>query len=182
MTYRNASHQASAITTTLHRPTTGTALIPRNKGKNKKASYIPTPTLHLHTSLTNFLLTIVAYVSITDIMFTEILDLLTPELMEGRRDVKEVLERRNRDAVWFVLWRERARVVGAERDGDGAEDGEGHEDRLRERGDEHEDRANWNTDSGSDGDRGRDRHWNRNRNRNRRNREEMNRWGFIHIY
>ncbi|KAF1965582.1 ARM repeat-containing protein [Bimuria novae-zelandiae CBS 107.79] len=74
--------------------------------------YTATPTKMLWEALVRFLSKVARYVPISDELFDEVLDMLESVLDEP--EVKEALEKRNKDAVWLRLYRRSRDAAGEE--------------------------------------------------------------------
>jgi hypothetical protein len=76
----------------------------RKVGEGESHYYVQAPMRIIFDALISLLSCIVGYVDISDELFDEALDTLLPA-MEWRDDVREILEKRNPDAVWLALLR-----------------------------------------------------------------------------
>lgn len=71
---------------------------------NGQQHYVDAPSRIIWESLVRLLSTLVCYVAVSDNIFDEILDMLSP-ILATQHDVREAMETRNPDAVWLALWR-----------------------------------------------------------------------------
>ncbi|KAL9097452.1 MAG: hypothetical protein Q9165_000348 [Trypethelium subeluteriae] len=70
--------------------------------RNTTVAYIDAPARRIWKALINVLVIFVEYVPVNEEIFDDILRILEP-LLEGRDDIRRVLERRNPDAVWLAI-------------------------------------------------------------------------------
>ncbi|QDS74929.1 hypothetical protein FKW77_004309 [Venturia effusa] len=71
--------------------------------------YVDAPSRIIWDSLVRLLSTVILYVAVSDNVFDEILDMLSP-ILASQDDVREAMETRNPDAVWLALWRTEPQV------------------------------------------------------------------------
>lgn len=72
--------------------------------------YIDAPSRIIWESLVRLLSTLVRYVAVSDNIFDDILDMLSP-ILAIQPDVREAMEARNPDAVWLALWRTKPQMA-----------------------------------------------------------------------
>lgn len=71
---------------------------------NGQQHYIDAPSRIIWESLVRLLSTIVRYVAVSDNIFDDILDIVSP-ILASQPDIREAMSTRNPDAVWLALWR-----------------------------------------------------------------------------
>ncbi|KAE9986141.1 hypothetical protein EG328_006403 [Venturia inaequalis] len=71
---------------------------------NGQQHYIDAPSRIIWNSLVRLLSTVVRYVAVSDKIFDDILDIVSP-ILASQPDIREAMSTRNPDAVWLALWR-----------------------------------------------------------------------------
>lgn len=74
---------------------------------NGQQHYIDAPSRIIWESLVRLLSTVVRYVAVSDNIFDDILDIVSP-ILATQPEIREAMSTRNPDAVWLVLWRTEA--------------------------------------------------------------------------
>jgi TELO2-interacting protein 1 len=73
--------------------------------------YVEAPARIIWNGLVELLIRITTYVTVTDGIFDDILEILLP-VIESREDVRHALDARNPDAVWLAIFRSKAQRQG----------------------------------------------------------------------